>query len=109
MKKEHELQDWKEGRRLRAWELSQQGWKQKEIAATLGVSKGAVSQWLSRAKTEGIEGLRRHPAPGPQPKLRCTGYLDHLFRKLALRKLLGWAFWVFESTTLFFEKNFFQR
>ncbi len=69
MKKEHEPHDWKEGRRLRAWELSQQGWKQKEIAAALGVSKGAVSQWLSRAKAEGIEGLRRHPAPGPQPKL----------------------------------------
>ena len=71
MKKEHEPHDWKEGRRLRAWELSQQGWKQKEIAAALGVSKGAVSQWLSRAKAEGIEGLRRHPAPGPQPKLRA--------------------------------------
>jgi transposase len=69
MKKEHEPHDWKEGRRLRAWELSQQGWKQKEIAVALGVSKGAVSQWLSRAKAEGIEGLRRHPAPGPQPKL----------------------------------------
>jgi transposase len=69
MKKEHEPHDWKEGRRLRAWELSQQGWKQREIAEALGVSKGAVSQWLSRAKAEGIEGLRRHPAPGPQPKL----------------------------------------
>ena len=69
MKKEHEPHDWKEGRRLRAWELSQQGWKQREIAEALGVSKGAVSQWLSRVKAEGIEGLRRHPAPGPQPKL----------------------------------------
>jgi transposase len=69
MKKEHEPYDWKEGHRLRAWELSQQGWKQKEIAVTLGVSKGAVSQWLSRAKAGGIEGLHRHPASGPQPKL----------------------------------------
>jgi len=57
MKEEHEPQDWKEGRRLRAWELWQQGWKQKDIATALGVSKGAVSQWLTRAKVEGREGL----------------------------------------------------
>jgi transposase len=69
MKKEHEPHDWKEGRRLRAWELWQQGWKQKDIAVALGVSKGAVSQWLTRAKAEGREGLRRHVAPGPQRKL----------------------------------------
>ncbi len=69
MKKEYKPHDWKEGRRLRAWELWQQEWKQKDIAKALGVSKGAVSQWLKRARTEGTEGLRRHPAPGAQPKL----------------------------------------
>src|SRR5205823_1992316 len=69
MKKEHEPHDWKEGRRLRAWELWQQGWKQKEIAIALGVSKGAVSHWLRRAKAQGKEALHRHPAPGAQPKL----------------------------------------
>ena len=36
--------DWREGRRLRAWELHQQGWKQKDIAAALGVTPGAVPQ-----------------------------------------------------------------
>ena len=62
--------DWREGRRRRAWELKQAGWKQQDIAAALGVTGGAVSQWLSRARTEGVEeGLRRHPAPGPPPKL----------------------------------------
>jgi transposase len=62
--------DWREGRRRRAWELKEAGWKQQDIAAALGVSGGAVSQWLSRARTEGVEeGLRRHPAPGPTPKL----------------------------------------
>jgi transposase len=69
MKKEQEPHDWKEGRRLRAWELWQQGWKQKDIVRALGVSKGAVSQWLKRGKTEGKPALRRHPAPGAQPKL----------------------------------------
>ncbi len=42
MRKEKHQIEWKEGRRRRAWELSQQGWKQKDIAAALGVSKGAV-------------------------------------------------------------------
>src|SRR5258707_8846252 len=62
--------DWREGRRRRAWELKLAGWKQQDIAAALGVTGGAVSQWLSRAQAEGVEeGLRRHPAPGPAPKL----------------------------------------
>jgi predicted transcriptional regulator len=41
-------QDWREARRYRAWELKQQGWKQKDIAQALGVSEAAVSQWLKR-------------------------------------------------------------
>jgi transposase len=61
--------DWREGRRRRAWELKQQGWKQQDIAAALGVTPGAVSQWLKRARAEGVEGLRRHPAPGRQSRL----------------------------------------
>jgi transposase len=66
--------DWREGRRRRAWELKEAGWKQQDIAAALGVSGGAVSQWLARARAEGVaegveEGRRRHPAPGPAPKL----------------------------------------
>ena len=38
-----EATDWREGRRLRAFELKQQGWPQQRIAEALGVSKGAVS------------------------------------------------------------------
>lgn len=64
--------DWREGRRLRAWELSQEGWSQKDIAAALGVSKGAVSLWLKRARQEGPEGLRRRKAPGPRPRLTAA-------------------------------------
>jgi transposase len=61
--------DWREGRRLRAVELHAQGWRGKEIAAALGVSAGAVSQWCSRARVGGREALRSHPPPGPTPKL----------------------------------------
>jgi transposase len=61
--------DWKDYRRLRAWDLAQQDWKQCEIARALGVTEGAVSQWLKRARAEGTEALRHHPAPGAQPKL----------------------------------------
>jgi transposase len=62
--------DWREGRRRRAWELKEAGWKQPQSAAALGVTSGAVSQWVKRARSEGgEEGLRPHPAPGPTPKL----------------------------------------
>lgn len=61
--------DWREGRRLRAWELKQDGCNQQQIADALGVSKGAVSQWMKRGREEGPEGLRRRIAPGAIPRL----------------------------------------
>jgi transposase len=61
--------DWREGRRLRGWELAQQGWKQRAIGAALGVTEGAVSQWLTRARAGGVEALRHRPSPGTPPKL----------------------------------------
>ncbi len=61
--------DWGEGRRFRAWELAQQGWKQTDIAVALGVTQGAVSQWLTRARRTGQTALRRQPPPGRKPKL----------------------------------------
>jgi len=69
MKTKMTQRDWREGRRQRAWELKEQGWKQQDIAAALGVTAGAVSQWLKRGREQGVEGLRRHPAPGRQPRL----------------------------------------
>jgi transposase len=63
--------DWREGRRLRAFELKQQGWSQQRIADALGVSKGAVSQWMKRARDGGgdPQALKRRPAPGATPRL----------------------------------------
>jgi transposase len=61
--------DWREGRRLRAWELYQGGWKQRDIAGALGVSEGAVSQWLSRAVQGGRAALHHRKGGGPRPRL----------------------------------------
>lgn len=60
---------WKEQRRFRAYELQLQGWKQCEIAHALGVSTGAVSQWLGRAGRLGQASLEALPHPGRPPEL----------------------------------------
>lgn len=50
--------EWLEERRLRAWELHREGWTQQRIAEALGVTQGAVSQWLRRvAEAGGVQGL----------------------------------------------------
>jgi transposase len=68
-KKQKQAQDWREARRLQAWELKQKGWKQQDIAEALGVSKGAVSQWFKKAESEGVEALRKRKGGGPKPRL----------------------------------------
>src|SRR5580765_4747561 len=60
---------WHEGRRLRAWDLHRMGWSQTHSADALGVTQGAVSQWLKRATLGGAEALRAHPPPGRPPLL----------------------------------------
>jgi transposase len=62
-------QNWKEARRLQAWHLKQQGWPQRQIAAALGVSAGAVSQWMTRARQGGAAALRTRPSPGAPRRL----------------------------------------
>jgi transposase len=60
---------WKEARRLQAWQLKQKGWSQRQIAEALGVSEGAVSQWIKRARDGGVEALRHRPPPGAPSRL----------------------------------------
>jgi transposase len=56
--------DWREGRRLRAFELMQEGFSQQDIARALGVGKSAVSQWMKRAREgSGKEALRKRSSP----------------------------------------------
>ncbi len=68
-KKTKQPNDWREARRLRAWELKQKGWKQNKIAEALGVSKGAVSQWIKRATEGSPEALFSRKGGGPKPGL----------------------------------------
>jgi len=60
---------WKEERRKRAWALYQKGWKQKDIAEALGVTQGAVSQWIKRGKGGGEAALAEQPKSGAPVRL----------------------------------------
>lgn len=64
-----ELENWFEGRRLRAFELSQQGWRPVRIAEALGVSRAAVSQWLEMARRGGVDALHARPHLGASARL----------------------------------------
>src|SRR2546421_10827116 len=60
---------WLEARRLRAWELKNEGWSQRQIARAFGVSEGAVSQWIKAGRDGGPDRLKSRPHPGPLPRL----------------------------------------
>src|SRR5258708_385673 len=61
--------DWREWRRLRAWQLARLGWGVRRIARALDASPGAVSRWLATAGHQGRARLRARPRPGTRPKL----------------------------------------
>ena len=64
--------DWREWRRLRAWDLALQGWRVNAIARALGASPAAVSRWLATAHRHGPAALRARPHPGAIPKIPAT-------------------------------------
>jgi transposase len=73
--------DWREWRRMRAWELHGEGWTGQEIAEALGVSQAAVSQWLKRAREGGVQALKSQPRAGAAPRLteeQQAELLEHL-------------------------------
>jgi transposase len=100
--------DWREGRRLRAWELKQKGWKQQDIADALGVTKGAVSQWMKRGREGGVEGLRRKPPPGVAPRLseRQRAQLKGLLLKGAEAHGFRGEVWTCERVAKVIRKEF---
>jgi transposase len=100
--------DWREGRRLRAWELKQEGWNQQKIADALGVSKGAVSQWIKRGREGGVEGLRRRVAPGATPRLNeeQRARLPELLARGALAHGFRGEVWTCERVANVIQKEF---
>ena len=61
--------NWQAARRRQAWHLKPQGWSQRQIADALGISEGAVSQWMTRAREGGPEALRSRRHPGAARRL----------------------------------------
>jgi transposase len=100
--------NWREGRRLRALELRKRGWKQTEIADALGVSEGAVSQWMKRATEEGVEGLRHKPPPGAPPRLsdQERAQLPELLAKGAQAHGFRGEVWTCERVAIVIRKEF---
>jgi transposase len=56
-----------EADRARAILLSLEGWTSGRIAAAFGVRPDSVCHWRSWFLTTGVNGLRAHVAPGPEP------------------------------------------
>ena len=54
---------------MRALDLKQEGWRQRDIASALAASEVSVSRWLARARQGGAEALLARHAPGRPPKL----------------------------------------
>jgi transposase len=110
-KKEPFPKDWREGRRLRAWQLYQQGWKQKDIAEALGVTEGAVSQWMSRAKKDSPDALHHQPPPGPQSKLteQQRAQLPGLLEKVAEHYGFRGAVWTTARVAVLIKEQFGVR
>jgi transposase len=69
---------------MRALELHREGWMQRDIAAALGATESAVSQWLASARRGGREALASHtdrrgvaPKLNPEQLRRIPDFLWH--------------------------------
>jgi transposase len=69
--------NWKEARRCQDWQLTQQGWPQRQIAEARGVSEAAVSQGMKRARKGGAAALR-HRSPPDAPRRLTANQLAPL-------------------------------
>ena len=102
-------QDWKEARRLRALVLSRKGWTQRDIAEALGVTEGAVSQWLKRSREEGGKrALRTRKKSGRPPRLdpQQLRALAHLLDEGAMAAGFTAEFWTAKRVAKLIRRTF---
>ena len=64
--------DFRQWRRLRAFELKAQGWSRRQVAEVLEVSEVSVGHWLALGRTGGRQALLWHPIPGRRPALSAA-------------------------------------
>jgi len=109
-KNKPDTSNWKEQRRLQALSLKHEGWKQKDIATALGVTKSAVSQWVAIADQAGEIGLQARPHSGRPPELtwaqkrlipeflshgaEAYGFRGAVWTSLRVGKVIDWEFGV---------------
>jgi transposase len=100
--------DWKEWRRRRAWELSPQGWSQKQSADALAVTEGAVSQWMKQGGEHGEEGWHGKIAAGPAARLTAeqVEQLPGLLEQGAEAHGFAGAVWTTERVALLIHQQF---
>lgn len=75
-------QEFRETRRLKAMQLLKSGKNQTQVAAELGVSPAAVSQWVKAARLGGKAALEAKPISGRPTKL-SNAQLQRLARMLS--------------------------
>jgi transposase len=75
---------------------------------SLGVTEGAVSQWIKMRREQGEEGLRGKIAPGPQPRLTEEQFkqLPALLEQGAEAHGFQGAVWTTERVAVLIKKQF---
>lgn len=99
---------WKVARRLRALELKRRGWSQTKIAEAMGVSNGAVSQWMRLAREQGEDALKGTAPPGRPRKLdgEQTGKLKELLKQGPHAFGFSQSAWTSKTIALFIDRRF---
>src|SRR5574339_703522 len=84
--------DWKEWRRRRAWQLSQQGWSQKKIAEALGVTEGSCEPMdEARTRARGRRITRKHcRGASTTPLCRAVGATSRTARSRSAGPWVSW-------------------
>lgn len=100
-----------ERQRFRAIALLDAGYRPGEVARTLGVSPGTVSQWKKMYQRAGPEGLRAKPHSGPKPKLtaRQLQRLERLLLKGPCANGYSTDLWTLRRIAELIDKQFGVR